>query len=258
MKSIDIAQDFAGKVAMVTGAGSGIGRAAALRFAARGARVAVVNRTESKGLETVELIRAAGGSAEFIQADLGEPESIEPMIRQTVERLGGLHCAFNNAGMTGTATAFHEHSLKEWNAVIALNLTSVFLCMQKEIAHMLGAGGGAIVNNGSGASIMAAAGLPHYTAAKHGLLGLAKVASKEYAARNIRINTVCPGVIETEPMRAYLDSSPDHGAGFLATLPGGRMGQPADIAGAVVWLCSAEAAYVSGANIVVDGGLMGL
>ena len=258
MSRSDSPQDFAGKVALVTGAGSGIGRAAALRFAARGARVAVVNRTESKGLETVELIRDQGGIAEFIQADLGDPESVEPMIGATIERLGGLHCAFNNAGMTGDATAFHEHSLRQWNEVIALNLTSVFLCMQKQIEYMLGAGGGAIVNNGSGASIMGAPGLPHYTAAKHGLLGLAKVASKEYASRNIRINTVCPGVIETEPMRAYLDSSPDQGAAFLATLPGGRMGQPADIAGAVVWLCSDEAAYISGANIVVDGGLMGL
>lgn len=258
MTAFDAPQDFAGKVALVTGAGSGIGRAAALRFAQRGARVAVVNRTESKGLETVELIRAQGGTAEFIQANLSDPASIEPMIRETVARLGGLHCAFNNAGMTGTATEFHTHSLEEWNAVIALNLTSVFVCMQKQIEYMLSAGGGAIVNNGSGASIMGAAGLPHYTAAKHGLLGLAKVASKEYASRNIRINTVCPGVIETEPMRAYLDSSPDQGAAFLATLPGNRMGQPADIAGAVVWLCSNEAAYVSGANIVVDGGLMGL
>jgi len=251
-------QDFAGKVALVTGAGSGIGRAAALRFAARGARVAVVNRTESKGLETVAMIRAAGGSAEFIQADLSDPEAVAPMIRKTDELFGRLDCAFNNAGMTGEATEFHKHSLAQWNEVIALNLTSVFLCMQHEIEYMLGAGGGAIVNNGSGASIMGAAGLPHYTAAKHGLLGLAKVASKEYSSRNIRINTVCPGVIETEPMRAYLDASPDQGAAFLATLPGARMGQPADIAGAVVWLCSAEAAYVSGANIVVDGGFMSL
>jgi len=243
---------------MVTGAGSGIGRAAALRLAARGARVAVVNRTESKGLETVNLIRAEGGVAEFIQADLGDTNTIAPMIKATVDRLGGLHCAFNNAGMTGVATRFHRLSLDEWNQVVAVNLTSVFLCMQMEIEHMLRAGGGVIVNNGSGASLMGAAGLPHYTATKHGLLGLAKVASKEYASQNIRINTVCPGVIETEPMRTYLESTPDQGGEFVKSLPGGRMGHPDDIARAVAWLCSGEAAYVSGANIVVDGGLMSL
>jgi len=251
-------RDFVGKVALVTGAGSGIGRAAALRFAARGAQVAVVNRTASKGLETVDLIRAEGGSAEFFQADLSAADAVAPMIRAVVDRFGALHCAFNNAGISGEPREFHRHSLAQWNEVIALNLTSVFLCMQHEIEHMLGAGGGAIVNNGSGASLMGAAGLPHYTAAKHGLLGLAKVAAKEYSSRNIRINTVCPGVIETEPMRAYLDASDDRGAAFLAALPGGRMGVPADIAGAVVWLCSGEAAYVSGANIVVDGGFMSL
>ncbi len=243
---------------MVTGAGSGIGRATALRFASLGARVAVVNRTESKGMETVNLIRAEGGVAEFIQADLGDANTIAPMIKAIVDRLGGLHCAFNNAGMTGEATPFHRVSLDEWNQVVAVNLTSVFLCMQMQIEHMLSTGGGVIVNNGSGASIMGAAGLPHYTATKHGLLGLAKVASKEYASQNIRINTVCPGVIETEPMRAYLNSTPDQGGEFLQSLPGGRMGQPEDVARAVVWLCSSEAAYVSGANIVVDGGLMSL
>jgi NAD(P)-dependent dehydrogenase (short-subunit alcohol dehydrogenase family) len=251
-------KDFTGRVALVTGAGSGIGRAAAELFAARGAAVAVVNRTAAKGLEVVEAIRAAGGIAEFIQADLAEPESVPMMVRKTVELFGGLHCAFNNAGITGSADEFHRHALAEWNQVIAVNLTAVFLCMQHEIEHMLGAGGGAIVNNGSGASIMGAAGLPHYTAAKHGLLGLAKVAAKEYCSRNIRINTICPGVIDTGPMRAYMEGSPDQGSGFLAALPGGSMGQPAAVASAAVWLCSAEAAYVSGANLVVDGGFMSL
>jgi NAD(P)-dependent dehydrogenase (short-subunit alcohol dehydrogenase family) len=243
---------------LVTGAGSGIGRAAAESFAARGAAVAVVNRTESKGLEVVEAIRAAGGRAAYVQADMAQPESIPEMMARSIELFGHIDCAFNNAGMAGTGTEFHRLSLEDWNEMIAVNLTSVFLCMKYEIEHMLQRGGGAIVNNGSGASIMGAPGLPHYTAAKHGILGLAKVAAKEYMSRSIRINTVCPGIIETEPMKAYLEHSPDQGRGFLDTLPHGKLGLPADVASAVVWLCSAEAAYVSGANVVVDGGMMSL
>lgn len=251
-------QDFAGKVVQVTGAGSGIGRAAAELFAARGAAVAVVNRTASKGLETVVRIRAQGGTAEFIQADLAEADAVPAMMRATLEHFGALHCAFNNAGISDGADEFHKVAAADWHRVLALNLTSVFFCMQQQIEHMLQAGGGVIVNNGSGASIMGAPGLPHYTAAKHGLLGLVKVAAKEYSSRGIRINTVCPGVIDTGPMRAHLDLSPDRGAAFLASLPGGHMGVPGDIADAVVWLCSEQARYVSGATLVVDGGFMSL
>lgn len=258
MQSKVIRRDFEGKVALVTGAGSGIGRAAAELFGARGASVAVVNRTESKGLEVVEVIRAAGGRAEYIKADLSQPDSVPEMMARATGLFGRIDCAFNNAGISGVATEFHRLSLEDWNEMIAVNLTSVFLCMKYQIEHMLQFGGGAIVNNGSGASIMGAPGLPHYTAAKHGILGLAKVAAKEYMSRSIRINTVCPGIIETEPMKAYLEHSPDQGRGFLNTLPDGKLGLPSDVARAVVWLCSAEAAYVSGANMVVDGGLMSL
>lgn len=256
MQSKVISRDFEGKVALVTGAGSGIGRAAAELFGARGASVAVVNRTESKGMEVVEAIRAAGGRAEYIKADLSQPDSVPEMMIRATGLFGRIDCAFNNAGIAGSATEFHQLSLEDWNEMIAVNLTSVFLCMKYQIAHMLQFGGGAIVNNGSGASIIGAPGLPHYTAAKHGILGLAKVAAKEYMSRSIRINTVCPGIIETAPMKSYLEHSPDQGRGFLNTLPDGKLGLPADVASAVVWLCSAEAAYVSGANMVVDGGLM--
>lgn len=256
MQNKVISRDFEGKVALVTGAGSGIGRAAAELFGARGASVAVVNRTESKGVEVVEAIRAAGGRAEYIKADLSQPDSVPEMMARATELFGRIDCAFNNAGISGVATEFHLLSLEDWNEMIAVNLTSVFLCMKYQIEHMLQFGGGAIVNNGSGASIIGAPGLPHYTAAKHGILGLAKVAAKEYMSRSIRINTVCPGIIETAPMKAYLEHSPDKGRGFLNTLPDGKLGLPSDVARAVVWLCSAEAAYVSGANMVVDGGLM--
>lgn len=248
---------LAGRVALVTGAGSGIGRAAALALAARGASVAVVNRTPAKGEAVVEEIRAAGGSAWFCAADMREPQQIGEMVEQVLARFGRLDCAFNNAGLSLPPKDFLDHSLEEWREVIDVDLGAVFLCMQHQIRAMLAGGhGGAIVNNGSGASLMGAPGMPHYTAAKHGLLGLMKVAAKEFADRGIRVNTVCPGVIDTAPMRAFVDAIGPAGEAFMQTLPGGRMGDPAEIGRVVAWLCSDEAAYVSGATITVDGGML--
>ncbi len=185
-----------------------------------------------------------------------DPDQIAAMVAGAVDRFGRLDCAFNNAGVNGVAAPFHEQTLEEWNRVLHVNLTSVFLCMQHEIRHMLGAGGGVIVNNCSGASLIPAPYLPHYTAAKHGLLGLAKVAAKEYADRNIRVNSVCPGVIDTPMMQAHLGQDSGTIAALLEQLPGKRMGRPEDIARAVVFLCSDDAAYVSGDTMVVDGGLL--
>jgi NAD(P)-dependent dehydrogenase (short-subunit alcohol dehydrogenase family) len=248
--------DFKGKVALVTGAATGIGRATALLFGRRGAAVAVVARDPVKAGLVVDEIRAGGGQAEFIAADMRAPDDIAGMVEQTIEMFGGLHCAFNNAGVNGIAAPFHEQTLEEFERVVQVNLTSVFLCMQHEIRHMLGAGGGVIVNNCSGASLIPAPELPHYTAAKHGLLGLAKVAAKEYANRNIRVNSICPGVIDTPMMQAHLGQDSGTIDALVAQLPGRRMGRPEDIARAVVWLCSDDAAYVSGDTMVVDGGLM--
>ncbi|MDB5392655.1 MAG: short-chain dehydrogenase [Rhodospirillales bacterium] len=247
---------FKGKVALVTGASTGIGRATALLFGQRGAAVAVVARDPVKAALVVDEIRAAGGEAAFIGADMREPGDIAAMVAQTVKRFGGLHCAFNNAGVNGIAAPFHEQTLAEFERVVQVNLTSVFLCMQHEIRHMLGAAGGVIVNNCSGAGLIPAPELPHYTAAKHGLLGLAKVAAKEYANRNIRVNSICPGVIDTPMMQAHLGQDSGTIDALLAQLPGKRMGRPEDIARAAVWLCSDDAAYVSGDTMVVDGGLM--
>jgi NAD(P)-dependent dehydrogenase (short-subunit alcohol dehydrogenase family) len=140
--------------------------------------------------------------------------------------------------------------------VLEVDLTSVFLCMQHQIRAMLATGGGSIVNNGSGASLMGAQGMPHYTAAKHGLIGLMKVAAKEFADSGIRVNTICPGVIDTVPMRAFVDAIGPAGESFLQTLPGGRMGEPAEVGRVVAWLCSDEAGYISGATISVDGGML--
>jgi len=261
MPSIDIATqrisgNLAGRVALVTGAGSGIGLAAAHAFAQRGAAVAVVNRNAERGRAATDAITDGGGDAVFIQADMRQPADIAAMVQATLDHFGRLDMAFNNAGISAPPRGFLEHSLEDWNEILSVNLSAVFLCMQHQIRAMLRSGGGVIVNNGSGASIMGAQGLPHYTAAKHGLLGLMKVAAREFASSNIRINTICPGVIDTQPMRAFADALGDNAPAFLATLPQGRMGEPEEVARVVGWLCSDEASYISGATLVIDGGML--
>lgn len=246
-------QDFAGKVALVTGGGGGIGRAAAELFAARGAKVAVVDINADLGEETVEQIRKAGGDALFISANLTDEASVETMVHTTVDTFGGLHCAFNNAGINDAPTPFHEMTQASWERMLAVNLTSVFLCMKHEIRHMLAAGGGAIVNTSSGAGLIAAPGLPHYTAAKHGVLGLVKSAAVEYARQNIRVNAICPGATDTPMMRSFAPRGSEMYAAMVATVPMGRMGRPDEMAQAAVWLCSDAASFVSGESMLVDG-----
>jgi len=187
---------------------------------------------------------------------VADPESVNRMVAETVERFGALDFACNVAGVSNEQKPFTDHTLAEWQRVIDVDLTGVFLCMQQELRQMVTQGRGAIVNVSSGAGVVPAPGQPQYTAAKHGVLGLTKQAAQEYARSGIRVNAVLPGQTETAPMRAYLDAQPDHGERILRGLPAGRMATPGEIAESIVWLCSDAASYVNGVSLLVDGGLI--
>jgi NAD(P)-dependent dehydrogenase (short-subunit alcohol dehydrogenase family) len=247
-----MADALAGPVALVTGGGSGIGRATARLLAARGARVVVADIDADTAAAAASEV---GGTA--VHVDVADEAAVAAMVGLCVARYGGLDWACNIAGIAPDPKPFVEHSAQDWRRTIDVNLTGVFFCMQHELRRMLGQGrGGAIVNMASGAAIVAAPGQPQYTAAKHGVVGLTKQAAQEYARHGIRVNAVLPGQTETAPMRAYLDSLPDRGEKMLRRLPMGRMATADEIARAVVWLCSDEASYVNGESLVVDGGLI--
>jgi NAD(P)-dependent dehydrogenase (short-subunit alcohol dehydrogenase family) len=247
--------DLDRRVALVTGGGSGIGRATALVLGARGATVVVADVDEASARETADLI-GADERAGSLGADVTDPVSVERMVAQTVDRFGALDFACNVAGVSNEQKPFTEHTLAEWQRVIDVDLTGVFLCMQHELRQMVVQGRGAIVNVSSGAGVVPAPGQPQYTAAKHGVLGLTKQAAQEYARSGIRVNAVLPGQTETAPMRAYLDAQPDHGERIMRRLPAGRMATPEEIAESIVWLCSDAASYVNGVSLLVDGGLI--
>jgi NAD(P)-dependent dehydrogenase (short-subunit alcohol dehydrogenase family) len=246
-------RDFAGKVALVTGAGSGIGRAGAELFSARGAKVVISDIRPEAGLETLARIEGNGGTAIFIETDVTSESAVKAMIDQTVATFGGLDCAFNNAGYGGKYMPFWELTEAEWDHTIDTTLKSVFLCMKHEIIHMLSAGGGAIVNTASGAGFIASPGMPAYTAAKHGVLGLMKVGAKELATHNIRVNAICPGITDTPMARRFIGGDPTLEKLMMDTSPMGRMGRPEEMAQAAVWLCSDAASFVSGESLLVDG-----
>jgi NAD(P)-dependent dehydrogenase (short-subunit alcohol dehydrogenase family) len=250
-----VTADLGGRVALVTGGGNGIGRATALALGARDASVVVADVDEAAAAETAELI-GAGARVAVVRADVSDAASVENMVAFAVERFGALDFACNVAGVSGEPKPFTDHTLAEWQRVINIDLTGVFLCMQNELRQMVTQGRGAIVNVSSGAGVVPAPGQPQYTAAKHGVLGLTKQAAQEYARSGIRVNAVLPGQTETAPMRAYLDAQPDHGERILRRLPAGRMATPEEIAESIVWLCSDAASYVSGVSLLVDGGLI--
>lgn len=244
---------------VVTGGASGIGRAASELFAAEGARVMVADRDAAGAEETAARVVAAGGEAVAHEVDVTGEDQVRAMVAAAVDRWGRLDAALNNAGIGDDARAFTDLSLGDWDRMIAVNLTSVFLCMKHELAQMVsqvggGQAAGAIVNTASGAGVVAAPGLPHYTAAKHGVVGLTKAAAQEYNGRGIRVNAVLPGVIDTPMTRGWFESSPGVADLVLGAIPGGRMGEAAQVAEAAVWLCSDRAGWVSGESMVVDGG----
>jgi NAD(P)-dependent dehydrogenase (short-subunit alcohol dehydrogenase family) len=248
-------QAFAGRVALVTGGGSGIGRAAAELFSRHGASVLVADRDEEGGAATVALVEAAGGSARFQPVDVADPDAVTAMVAAAVEAFGRLDVALNNAGMPGTYAALDQQTIADWDRTLAVNLTGVFLSMQAEIPAMLETGGGAIVNTASAAGLIGFANLPAYVASKHGVVGLTKSVALEFARRNVRVNAVCPGTIRT-PMLEGFAGSEEALLGMGKMLPVGRLGTAEEVAEAAVWLCSDAASFVTGHALSVDGGVI--
>lgn len=243
-----------GKVALVTGGNSGIGRAIAAGFADEGAKVVIAARNTTRGIEAAEAIRQLGGECHFIQTDVSDAASVGALIRKTLETYGRLDCAVNNAGIEETQKGFLDWTEDEWERTIAVNLKGVWMCMQNEIPPMLKQGAGAIVNISSVAGLIGFPMLGPYVASKHGVLGLTKSASIEFAQHGVRVNSVCPGTIVTPMQRQAFANQPELARKVLSLTPMGRGGTVEECVGAVLWLCSSSASFTSGITISVDGG----
>jgi NAD(P)-dependent dehydrogenase (short-subunit alcohol dehydrogenase family) len=245
---------FAGKVAFVTGGGSGIGRTTALAFAREGASVVLADVSDQGNQETARMIEELGRRSLAVRCDVTRSEDVQVALNQAVGAFGRLDVAFNNAGAEQEPGVTADVTEEEWDRILAINLRSVFLCMKYEIPLMLEHGGGAIVNNSSGAGVKAFGRGAAYAAAKHGVIGLTKDAALDYASSNIRVNAVCPGIVDTEMMQRFTGGTTEGRDRVIAQEPIGRMGTPDEIAAAVLWLCSNAASFVIGHALVVDGG----
>ena len=246
-----------GSIALVTGGAAGIGKAACLEFAERGARVAIADLKTERGEELAHLIESAGGEAIFVRTDVSRTGEVEALVSKTVGRFGRIDCAFNNAGIEGTLAATADCTEENFDRTLAINLKGIWLSMRYQIRQMLSQrGGGAIVNMSSVAGLVGFANLPAYVASKHGVIGLTRSAALEYATSGIRVNAICPGVIHTEMIDRVTGLDPAIEKQFVDLEPMGRMGTPEEIAAAAVWLCSKEASFVTGHAMVVDGGLV--
>ena len=245
-----------GKVALVTGASAGIGRATAIAFARAEAKVVVADVVVEGGEETVRTIKEAGGEAIFVKCDVSKATEMEALINKTVETYGRLDYAHNNAGIDGELAPTAECTEKNWDRVTSINLKGVWLGMKYEIPQMLKQGKGAIVNTASIAGLVGLQNMPAYVAAKWGVNGLTKTAALEYAKAGIRVNSVCPGAIRTDMVDHLSKVNPEMIDAIIAGEPIGRMGEPEEIADVVVWLCSDGASFVTGHNMAVDGGFV--
>lgn len=246
-----------GKVALVTGGGSGIGRAACLAFAREGAKVVVVDVDAAGGEETVHRVWAGNGQAAFCRADVSQAAQVEAAVARAIQVYGCLDCAFNNAAdiaaHLGAMVPTHEYPEENWDRIMQVNLKGVWLCLKYEIRQMLRQGGGAIVNTASALGLVGVERMCGYIASKHGVIGLTRAAALEYATEGIRVNAVCPGYIRTPMTQARLED-PQHRARLLSREPIGRVGEPEEVAEAAVWLCSEAASFITGHALSVDGG----
>jgi NAD(P)-dependent dehydrogenase (short-subunit alcohol dehydrogenase family) len=246
-------EDMTAKVAMVTGAGAGIGRAIACGFGRAGAAVVVADIDSRLGSETVELIRRAGGHAEYQPCDVSKAADVKAMVDGVVAQFGHLDYACNNAGIHNpTPESLVDADEDVWDRIIAINLKGIFLCMKHEVRHMVQQGGGVIVNTASLSGLIAEPGCYAYVATKHGIMGLTKTAAIDYARAGIRVNAVCPGPIDTPGLA---EAPEEFRQRLRETTPVGRLGTPDEVASAVLWLCSDLAGFVTGAGIVMDGGI---
>ncbi|MBI3758581.1 MAG: SDR family oxidoreductase [Deltaproteobacteria bacterium] len=241
-------------MALVTGGGSGIGRATALILAREGAKIMIADYVPEGGDRTVKLIKEIGGEASFVPTDVAIPSQVEAMVNKTVETYGRIDCAFNNAGIEGRMANTAEATEENFDRIIAINLKGVWLCMKYEITQMLKQGGGSIVNTASAAGLVAVETLSAYTASKHGVVGLTKTAALEFAQKNIRVNCVCPGLINTPMVARLIDGGGMNEQDFIAAEPVGRMGKPEEIGEGVAWMLSDAASFVTGHSLAVDGG----